>query len=684
MLQLAFGTHRRITYIVAAMLTTIWLVIYASTASPSVNFIDSGELITALHEPGVAHPPGYPLYTLMGYVVSHLLWGEIAWRVNILSAFWGALAVGILFLLTVTLINYLESRARLSVRKEAPRGRRAKHVAAIPDEKTNQQRLFLGQPAAAWLPIATSAAVASLLGASSTFWSRTAQAKMYSLHYFFVALLFLLALLARWAYEQKDQKGMRRALIALSTVLGLSLSNHLMTTLLVPGLLMVLLLGTDLVTRLKTMLRSWYCAIPAVALPVLLYLYLPLRASQHPLMNWGSADSWGDFWRHVTVWQYRPYVVEDPQERLELIGRLWGFITGQWVWLTSTVLGLSIVTGILLARAHWPLFIATLTTAATTLIFSTVYGISEIEPYLVPLYIMLLLWLGTAPVTVRRVVEPEKADAKRIGQHVTARAVGVVAGVLTLLGLLSSFLQYPLQDHSDDYLAGQFAENVFSELPQNSVIITDYWDFYAPTIYLQNIVKIRPDLAIVDMSLLKYPFYLGYLEKNSPTLVEKSRDLLPTFQSEQRRWLDWPDPNTFPSEVLQESYFNLLASFVERSFDTRPAYVLFNPCRPGQYCESALVAPNFERQRVGLTTRLVRKPVPNPIQLPKEPEYKLAGITTGSRVPMDDFARLNSCRYFEAYAILSQQYGAANKPDQAQRMAELATTVRQAIPGQCR
>jgi hypothetical protein len=683
MLQLAFGTHRRITYIAAGVLTTIWLAIYASTVSPSVNFIDSGELITALHEPGVAHPPGYPLYTLMGYVVSHLLWGEIAWRVNILSAFWGALAVGTIFLLIVSLINYLGSRARPSVRKEVPRGRRAKHIASTPEEKASQQRLFLGQPAAAWLPLGT-AAVASLLGASSTFWSRTAQAKMYSLHYFFVALLFLLALFARWAHEQKDQKGMRRALIALSTVLGLSLSNHLMTTLLVPGLLMVLLLGTDFVARLRAMLRSWYCAIPAVALPVLLYLYLPLRAAQHPLMNWGSADSWGDFWRHVTGWQYRPYVITDPQERLELIGRLWGYMTGQWVWLTSSVLGLSIVAGILLARTHWPVFVATLTTAATTLIFATVYGISEIEPYLVPLYMMLLVWLGMAPLTVRRVVEPEKASAKSTGQHVAARVMAGVVGVLALLGLLSSFLQYPLQDHSDDYLAGQFAENVFSELPQNSVIITDYWDFYAPTIYLQNVVKMRPDLAVVDMSLLKYPFYLGYLEKNSPALVEKSRDLLPIFQDEQRRWLNWPDPNKYPSEVLQESYFNLLASFVERSFDTRPAYVLFQACRPGEFCESAQVAPNFERQRVGLTSRLVRKPAPASIELPKEPEYKLAGISAGSRVPMDDFARLNSCRYFEAYAILARQYGTANKPDQAQRMAEMATTVRQAIPGQCR
>ncbi|HKP54273.1 MAG TPA: DUF2723 domain-containing protein [Chloroflexia bacterium] len=681
MLQLAFGTHRRITYIAAAALTTIWLAIYASTVSPSVNFIDSGELITALHEPGVAHPPGYPLYTLMGYVISHLLWGEVAWRVNILSAFWGALAVGALFLLIVALFNYLQSKARPPVRKEVPRGRRAKHAPSIPDQDIKQERTFLGQPLSAWLPLATAAAIASLLGASSTFWSRTAQAKMYTLHYFFVTLLFLLALLARWAYEQKDPKGMRRALLALSIGLGLSLSNHLMTTLLVPGLLMMLLLGSNMPERIRTMLRNWYFAIPAIAVPVLLYLYLPFRASQHPLMNWGSTDSWGDFWRHITGWQYRPYVVTDPQERAELIGRLWGYVTGQWSWLTSTVLGLSLVAGILLARTYWPLFVATVITAVATLVFATLYGISEIEPYLVPFYIILLLWLGTAPLTLRRVIEPEKTSAGRTGRNLTGRVVAGVAAFLTLLGLVSALLQYPLQDHSDDYLAGQFAENVFSELPQHSVLITDYWDFYAPTIYLQNVLQKRPDLSLVDMSLLKYPWYLGYLERYSPALVEKSRDIIATFQVEQRRWVNGEPYNL---QLLQDSYYSLLTSFVERNFDARQAYVLFQPCGQPASCESNLVAPAFERQRIGLTSRLVRSPVPAGSEPPKEPEYKLAGIATGSRVPMDDFARLNSCRYVEAYAILAQQYGTANKPDHSQMMAAMATTVRQAIPGQCR
>lgn len=686
MLYTPFGASRRTTFVAAAIVTLIWLVVYAFTVSPSVNFIDSGELITTLHEPGVAHPPGYPLYTLMGYVVSNLLWGEVAWRVNILSAFWGALTVGAFFLLTVALINYLSwRRPSQAPRKEPAKGRRAKNSPKPHEQKTPDERHFLGQPVSAWLTLGIAAAVASLLGASSTFWSRTAQAKMYSLHYFFIALLFLLALLARWAYERNDTAGMKRWLLALSIGLGLSLSNHLMTTLLVPGLLLLLFLGSDLPRRFKTLLNSWLYAIPAVVLPLLLYLYLPLRASQHPLMNWGTADTWGDFWRHITGWQYGAYVVRSDRERALIIGRLWNFITEQWYWLTPLMLIVCLVAGILLARASLPILIATLTTAVATFVFATFYGISEIEPYMVPLYMMLLIWLGTSGATLPQVLQ-RRPPGRVLPERSTMLVRGGLAAALALLALIAGWVQYPRQDHSYDRLASQFANNVLSELPPNSVLITDYWDFYAPTIYLQNVLGVRPDISIVDMSLVTYPWYMEHLQKHSPELIQKSSDLITPYRINQRKWLDTL-PKKLSDEdqaILTKNYFDVLTSFVERNLETRPAYVLFQRVAPGQECKSCLVATDFERQKVGLISKLVRKPAPTIPELPKEPDYKLDGIIVGKQVPMDDFARLNSCFYAEAYATLAQQYSAVNNTSAATRMETMANTVRQAIPGQCR
>jgi len=57
-------------YAAIVALATFW--IYVKTLAPTVSFFDSGELISAVHSLGVAHPPGYPLYVLLGWLFSKL------------------------------------------------------------------------------------------------------------------------------------------------------------------------------------------------------------------------------------------------------------------------------------------------------------------------------------------------------------------------------------------------------------------------------------------------------------------------------------------------------------------------------------------------------------------------------------------------------------------------------------
>ena len=82
----------------AAALGVAVLAIYVRTLAPTVAGGDSGELITVAHTLGVAHPPGYPLYTLLAKLFTLLPAGTIAWRVNLFSAVCGAGAATILFL----------------------------------------------------------------------------------------------------------------------------------------------------------------------------------------------------------------------------------------------------------------------------------------------------------------------------------------------------------------------------------------------------------------------------------------------------------------------------------------------------------------------------------------------------------------------------------------------------------
>jgi tetratricopeptide (TPR) repeat protein len=87
-------------FVAAGIVFLVTLVVYIATLAPNVTLEDSGELITGATKFGVPHPPGYPLWTMSGFLISHLFpFGSLAWRVNLLSALLGATANAVLTLL---------------------------------------------------------------------------------------------------------------------------------------------------------------------------------------------------------------------------------------------------------------------------------------------------------------------------------------------------------------------------------------------------------------------------------------------------------------------------------------------------------------------------------------------------------------------------------------------------------
>jgi tetratricopeptide (TPR) repeat protein len=91
---------QRTDFIAAGIVFFVTLGVYIATLAPNVTLEDSGELITAAAKFGVGHPPGYPLWTMSGFLLSHLLpFGGLAWRINLLCALFGAISNAVLTLL---------------------------------------------------------------------------------------------------------------------------------------------------------------------------------------------------------------------------------------------------------------------------------------------------------------------------------------------------------------------------------------------------------------------------------------------------------------------------------------------------------------------------------------------------------------------------------------------------------
>ena len=88
------------------LLTAFSQAIYYLTMYPSLAGGDSGELMTVAVEFGVAHPPGYPLLTILGFIFNKLLpIGTPVWRLNTLATIIGGLSNGMIYLVVKNVTN---------------------------------------------------------------------------------------------------------------------------------------------------------------------------------------------------------------------------------------------------------------------------------------------------------------------------------------------------------------------------------------------------------------------------------------------------------------------------------------------------------------------------------------------------------------------------------------------------
>ncbi len=96
------------------------LVNYIRTLTPSVCAGDSGELTTAIYSMGAAHPPGYPIYCILGKLFTFIPVGNIAYRVNLLSAVFGALTVLIFFFWALRMLGMNRDEEGISLKIHGP------------------------------------------------------------------------------------------------------------------------------------------------------------------------------------------------------------------------------------------------------------------------------------------------------------------------------------------------------------------------------------------------------------------------------------------------------------------------------------------------------------------------------------------------------------------------------------
>ena len=250
-------------YAIAVFVAT--LIVYIITLPPDILPGDSGELVAASYTLSIAHPPGFPLWLVLGKIFSSgVALGSIAYRYNLFSA---VMASATAALATLVL-------ARLGV------------------------RLLVGS------------LVAFGLATLGSYWLQATTGDVYTLNGLFTALLFYVALGGRRHGE--------RSLLLLAFIGGLAVSHHLTLVYGLASAILILALRMEARPEPKTVVLSVFLFLLGLSV----WLYIPIRSSQAPPLSWGDTSSLHGFLNHVTAqtyrWRLRPF---DVGHRLIDLGR---------------------------------------------------------------------------------------------------------------------------------------------------------------------------------------------------------------------------------------------------------------------------------------------------------------------------------------------------------------------------
>ncbi|MFN2603432.1 MAG: DUF2723 domain-containing protein [Gemmatimonadaceae bacterium] len=466
--------------------------VYVATLAPSVTLWDSGEFLSAIHSLGIPHPPGTPLYVLVGN-----LWARIfsplvgfAYSINLLSALCSAIACALM--------------ANLFVR-------------------------WTGDRLAAY-------AAAVCAGATSSLWLSATETEVYSSALLVGCLIF-------WIADRTDAARERKWLILGAYVAGLGFALHLTALLTVPA---ALYLGWS-----RKMLRNAPALIIAFVVGASAVVFMVIRARHDPSINQGNPSTVSALVDVLLRKQYMPAAPWPRQAPVFIqIGNLFEYADWQVALglapdpapnLART--GLSLIFGLLgiagfiehrrINRRSWRAMLILFLTATIGVLFylnlkaGPSYGGHFIPPnakhearerdYFFALAFMCWgLWAGFGAV--------------RLARRVNGRARIWLTPAATLVAFVPVICNWSAVSRRIEPAASEARRDgmrLLTSAPARAVIFSHGDNETYPVWYLQEVEQRRPDVTIVVVPLLPAAWYRAELARRERLLTT---DFVPVWR----------------------------------------------------------------------------------------------------------------------------------------------------------
>lgn len=496
-------------------------IVYLTTLAPNIIQIDSGELAAVQATLGIAHPTGYPLFTIIGYLFLKIpIPIAIITKANLLAAIWCSL--GIFFFIKSVFIILHNTLVSNSTNKKQ------KTITTKLTDIHDNNNLYLVSTIAGSL----------FLAFSKTFWLQSTSVEVYSLQIFLFSLIIFTSFKA---FYSDNNELSNWKWVGFSVALGFS--NH-MTTLLTLPFISILYFMKERFTK-KSLLKIGVTFLFTLPILILFYSYLPIRALTNPEINWGNPINWENFFRHVSGKQYQIWLFSSTEAAKK---QLFYFINNLLSEFTIVGIILAFVGLILTFKYYkkiaWVLSISFI----VALLYSVNYDIVDIDSYFLFNYILIALFISTGVYYL----------LKTFAKFLRSRQLLISASVV--IGLLPLIINYNSVDQSGQFTFEDYTKTILNSVEKNSIILSYQWDYFiSASYYYQYVENYKKDVAVIDKELLRRSWYYNQLKKNFP-------DVIQNIDEEVKKFLEALKPferdENYNPNILELRYRNVMTNLI--------------------------------------------------------------------------------------------------------------------------
>lgn len=581
-------TFRDQNRLIGTMVFLITCFVYIRTVAPTVTFWDTGEFIAASYILGVPHPPGAPFHTLLGRIFTLFANPEnVAFSVNLISVLAGAATALLLYLCSVRLLTRWLRPGRISDRIAILTGGA---VAA----------LSAAFSTSVWANATEAEVYAlSMLFTVLAFylalrWDGAPEDRYRDRLLIFIVYLFflgagvhlqcLLTVPGILILVFSDLLKGRPVSVQVAVVIGVTIFPFLCILFPVEVtvvLVLALLTGLLLLRPAWRHPAFWLCAVGTIVLGYSTYVMLYIRSGLNPFVDMNNPETLenfkafltrqqygvhsifprrGDFWAFQLNIHIKYFLQQFPFYDQGLVGRFFSdtlpsftgrfpigeMLSGTFRRAVATMddnletiaysvvpIFLGIGGAVSHLRRDWKRFASVFAMFLLMGLGLVIYlNMPDPEPrereyIFVGAYTFFGLWIGGGAAALISAVARGHAA-------LPAAALAAVVCLLVPIGLLQN--NYFERDRSGDFIAHDYASNILSSCEPDAILFTNGDNDTYPLWFLQYVEGFRRDVRVVNLSLLKTPWYVKQLRDLEPRLPIPLTDERIESEVVARRW----------------------------------------------------------------------------------------------------------------------------------------------------